>query len=114
DATKYTDAKRSTQWTYAKTVAADNYAANQRITNLQSDFDNSTSNINKELFTLTVKDKSIAADITKLYAETGENYGLIQDVSLAISTPSTGLAAKVTELETSIKTPDKLAALVEG
>ncbi|MDP4545891.1 phage tail protein [Psychrobacter faecalis] len=113
DATKYTDAKRSTQWTYAKTVAADNYAANQRITNLQSDFDNSTSNINKELFTLTEKDKSIAADITQLYAETGENYGLIQEVSIAISKPGTGLAAKVTELQSSAKSNSDAAAAAQ-
>ncbi|WP_218689125.1 host specificity protein J [Psychrobacter sp. BF1] len=101
DAAKYTDATRSVQWTYAKTVAADNYAANQRITNLQSDFVNSSANVTNELFTLTEKDKSIAASVTQLYAKTDENYGLIQDLSLSISTPTTGLAAKVTELQSS-------------
>ena len=101
DKTKYASSTRSTQWTYAKTVAADNYAANQRITNLQSEFADSNANFTNELFTLATKDKSIAADITQLYAETGENYGLIQDVSIAISTPNTGLAAKVTELQSS-------------
>ena len=99
DKTRYTDASRSQQWTYWKTVAADNYASNQRITNLQSEFADSNANFTNELFTLATKDKSIAADITQLYAETGANYGLIQDVSIAISTPSTGLAAKVTELQ---------------
>tara|TARA_R110001606_G_scaffold364986_1_gene519716 strand:+ start:37195 stop:43647 length:6453 start_codon:yes stop_codon:yes gene_type:complete len=101
DKTQYASSTRSTQWTYAKTVAADNYAANQRITNLQSEFADSNANFTNELFTLATKDKSIAADITQLYAETGENYGLIQDVSIAISTPNTGLAAKVTELQSS-------------
>lgn len=97
DATKYTDAKRAAQWTYAKTVAADNYAANQRITVLKSDFDNSTSNIDKELFTLSEKDKAIAADVSRLYAKTGENYGLIQTLDIAISTPVTGLSARIAE-----------------
>lgn len=101
DKTQYASSTRSTQWTYAKTVAADNYAANQRITNLQSEFADSNANFTNELFTLATKDKSIAADITQLYAETGANYGLIQDVSIAISTPNTGLAAKVTELQSS-------------
>ena len=101
DATKFTSVSRGVQWTYAKTVAADNYAANQRITNLQSDFVNSSANVTNELFTLTEKDKSIAASVTQLYAKTGENYGLIQDISIAISTPNTGLAAKVTDLQSS-------------
>lgn len=99
DASRYVNINRATQWTHWKTVTADNYAANQRITNLQSEFADSNANFTNELFTLAEKDKSIAADITQLYAETGENYGLIQDVSLAISTPNTGLAAKVTELQ---------------
>ncbi|GLR29015.1 Phage-related protein, tail component [Psychrobacter pacificensis] len=99
DKNHYADASRSRQWTYWKTVAADNYAANQRITNLQSDFADSNANFTNELFTLAEQDKSIAADITQLYAETGANYGLIQDIDIAISTPNTGLAAKVTELQ---------------
>lgn len=114
DKTQYASDSRSKQWTYWKTVAADNYASNQRITNLQSEFADSNADFTNELFTLAEKDKSIAAEITQLYAETGENYGLIQEVSLAISTPNTGLAAKISELETEVKTPDKLAALVEG
>lgn len=99
DKTRYTDASRSQQWTYWKTVAADNYASNQRITNLQSEFADSNANFTNELFTLAEKDKSIAADITQLYTNTGENYGLIQDISIAISKPESGLAAKVTELQ---------------
>ena len=99
DKTRYADASRSVQWTYWKTVAADNYAANQRITNLQSDFADSNADFTNELFTLAEQDKSIAADITQLYAETDANYGLIQEIDIAISTPTTGLAAKVTELQ---------------
>ena len=114
DKTQYANASRSAQWTYWKTVAADNYASNQRITNLQSEFADSNANFTNELFTLAEKDKSIAADITQLYADTGENYGLIQDVSIAISDPNTGLAAKVTELQSSVNNPNNLASLVEG
>lgn len=114
DKTRYADASSSRQWTYWKTVAADNYAANQRITNLQSEFNDSNANVTNELFTLTEKDKSIAADVTQLYSETGENFSLIQEIDLAISTPETGLAAKVTELQSSVNDPDNLASLVEG
>ena len=114
DKTQYANASRSVQWTYWKTVAADNYASNQRITNLQSEFADSNANFTNELFTLATKDKSIAADIKQLYAETGANYGLIQDVSIAISTPNTGLAAKVTELQTSVNNPNNLASLIDG
>lgn len=99
DKTQYASDSRSQQWTYWTTVAADNYASNQRITNLQSEFANSNANVTNELFTLATKDKSIAADITQLYAETGANYGLIQEVSIAISKPEGGLAAQVTELQ---------------
>lgn len=114
DKTKYTDKNRSMQWTFAKSVAADNYAANERIINLQSEFANSNANFTNELFTLAEKDKSIAADITQLYAETDDNYGLIQDVNIAISDPKTGLAAKVTELQSSVNNPNNLASLIDG
>ena len=97
------------QWTYAKTVAASNYAANERITNLQSEFANSNANVTQTLFTLTEKDKSIASNVTQLYAKTDANYGLIQDVSLAISTPNTGLAAKITELQSSAQSNSQAA-----
>ena len=97
DSTQFASSTRSTQWTYAKTVAADNYAANQRITSLSSSFNNSLSSITGELFTLTEKDKSITTDVTQLYAETNANYGLIQDINLVISTPTTGLSARITE-----------------
>ena len=99
DATKFTNLTRGVQWTYAKTVAADNYAANERITNLQSDFANSSANVTRTLFTLTEKDKSIASDVSQLYTKTGENFGLIQDISTAISKPESGIAAKLSELQ---------------
>lgn len=99
DASRYVDINRATQWTYWKTIAADNYNSNQRVTELKSEFLDSKADFTNELFTLATKDKAIAADITQLYAETGENYGLIQEISLAISKPESGLAAKVNELQ---------------
>lgn len=114
DATKFTSESRSQQWTYWKTVAADNYASNERIERLKSDFNNSTADITNQIFTLAEKDKAISSSLFQLSSETSANKALIQEVQLTITTPNTGLAAKVTELETSIKTPDKLAALVEG
>lgn len=108
DKTKYFSSTAE-QWTYAKTVAASNYAANERITNLQSEFANSNANVTQTLFTLTEKDKAIASSVTQLYAKTDANYGLIQDVSLAISTPNTGLTAKVTELQSSAQSNSQAA-----
>ncbi|MGP5203712.1 host specificity protein J [Psychrobacter aquimaris] len=77
DATRYADASRSTQWTYAKTVARDNYATNERITNLQSDVANSNAQITQSLNTLTTKDAALASDITQLKTATGDNKALI-------------------------------------
>lgn len=77
DATRYADAARSTQWTYAKTVARDNYATNERITNLQSDVASSNAQITQSLNTLVTKDTAFASDITQLKTSTGDNKALI-------------------------------------
>lgn len=77
DANRYADASRSTQWTYAKTVARDNYAANERITNLQSDVASSNAQITQSLNTLTTSDAALASDVTQLKTATGDNKALI-------------------------------------
>lgn len=107
DKTQYASSTRSTQWTYAKTVAADNYASNQRITALKSEFDNSTADLTNQLFTLATKDKAIVSELSTLEAKTGENYGLIQELNIAISTPKSGLAAQVFELQASVEPTNK-------
>lgn len=101
DKDRHVSASAAEQWTYAKSVAASNYSSNERITNLQSEFADSNANVTKTLFTLTEQDKSIASDMSQLYTEVGANYGLIQDLDIAISTAETGLAAKITELQSS-------------
>ncbi|WP_201555771.1 phage tail protein [Psychrobacter sp. 72-O-c] len=112
DKTRHVDASSSQQWTYAKTVARDNYAANERVTNLQSEFNDSNAALRQELETLATNDAAFATSFTQLKAETQGNIALIQDLDLAITTPGTGLAAKVTELQSSVG--ENLASLVEG
>lgn len=107
DASRYVNINRATQWTYWKTIAADNYNSNQRVSELKSEFLDSNANLTSELFTLAQADKAISSSISQLSAKTGENYGLIQDLQYTITTPSTGLAAKVTELQASTSTNSK-------
>ena len=107
DASRYVNINRATQWTYWKTIAADNYNSNQRVTELKSEFLNSNANFTDELFTLAQADKAISSSVSQLSAKTDDNEALIQDLQYAITTPTTGLAAKVTELQASSSTNSK-------
>ena len=107
DASRYVNINRATQWTYWKTIAADNYNSNQRVSELKSEFLDSNANLTSELFTLAQADKAISSSISQLSAKTDSNEALIQDLQYTITTPSTGLAAKVTELQASTSTNSK-------
>ena len=107
DASRYVNINRATQWTYWKTIAADNYNSNQRVSELKSEFLDSNANLTSELFTLAQADKAISSSISQLSAKTDSNEALIQDLQYTITTPSTGLAAKITELQASSSTNSK-------
>lgn len=109
DATRYADASRSTQWTYAKTVARDNYAANERITNLQSDVANSNAQITQSLNTLVTKDAALASDITQLKTATGDNKALIIAESSTRTDQFGSLSSQINTVQSSTATAQTTA-----
>lgn len=78
DATKFTSASRSQQWTYAKTVARDNYATNERITVLQSSVADSNAQFIENLNTVATSTSATASKVTTLQTTVGENTASIQ------------------------------------
>lgn len=109
DANRYADASRSTQWTYAKTVARDNYAANERITNLQSDVANSNAQITQNLNTLVTKDAALASDITQLKTATGDNKALIIAESSTRTDQFGSLSSQINTVQSSTATAQTTA-----
>lgn len=109
DKTKYADKNRSIQWTLATAISAENYTQNQKIENLQSEFQGSTSQIQKELLTLASKDLSIASEQTRLSTAIGKNSADILDLSLAVTGPEKGLSAQVTQLQATAEAAQRLA-----
>ncbi|WP_413190947.1 host specificity protein J [Psychrobacter sp. AT9] len=79
DATQYANASRSTQWTYAKTVARDNYATNERITNLQSEVADSNAQIVENLTTVATATSANASKVTTIEATVGANTASLQE-----------------------------------
>ncbi|OLF40777.1 host specificity protein J [Psychrobacter sp. Rd 27.2] len=79
DANRYTDASRSQQWTYWKTVAKDGYATNERITNLQSEVADSNAQLVKRIETEATATSALAREVTTLEATVGENTASLQE-----------------------------------
>ena len=79
DKTQYANASRSVQWTYWKTVARDNYAANERVTNLQSEVANSNAQLVQRLETEATATSALAREVTTLEATVGDNTASLQE-----------------------------------
>lgn len=109
DKTQYANKNRSIQWTLATAISAENYTQNQKIENLQSEFQGSASQIQKELLTLASDDLALASDQSRLSARVGQNSSDILSLSLAVQTPGTGLAAQVTHLQSVTEAAERLA-----
>lgn len=92
DKTQYADASRSTQWTYAKTVARDNYATNERITNLQSEVGASNAQIVENLNTVATATSATASSVQTLQTTVGGHTASIQTSNQVID----GLKAQST------------------
>ena len=69
---------QSQQWTYAKTVARDNYATNERITVLQSSVADSNAQFVENLNTVATSTSATASKVTTLQTTVGENTASIQ------------------------------------
>lgn len=79
DANRYTDASRSQNWTYWKTVAKDGYATNERITNLQSEVADSNAQLVKRIETEATATSALAREVTTLETTVGENTASLQE-----------------------------------
>lgn len=110
DSTQYANAAKSTQWTYAKTVARDNYATNERITALQSSVADSDARVTKTLNTLVTKDEALASDVTALQTKTSDNAAAIVAERETRTTAISALATDITSLQA--KTGENTAAIV--
>ena len=75
---------QSQQWTYAKTVARDNYATNERITNLQSSVADSNAQIIENLNTVATSTSATASKVTTLQTTVGDNTASIQTAQSSI------------------------------
>lgn len=109
DKTKHADKNRSIQWTLATAISAKNWTQNQKIENLQSELNNNSAQIQKELLTLASDDLALASDQSRLSARVGQNSSDILSLSLAVQTPGTGLAAQVTHLQSVTEAAERLA-----
>ena len=79
DANRYTDASRSQNWTYWKTVAQDGYATNERITNLQSEVADSNAQLVQRIETEATATSALAREVTTLEATVGDNTASLQE-----------------------------------
>ena len=72
------------QWTYAKTVARDNYATNERITVLQSSVADSNAQFVENLNTVATSTSATASKVTTLQTTVGDNTASIQTAQSSI------------------------------
>ncbi|WP_201571211.1 host specificity protein J [Psychrobacter nivimaris] len=84
DASKYANASRSTNWTYWKTVSRDNYAANERITNLQSEVATSNAQLVQRIETEATATSALAREVTTLEATVGGNTASLRETKQVV------------------------------
>lgn len=102
DKNQYVSATRSVQWTYWKTVAKDNYAANERITQLKSEVGENNSSVTQSINTLVTKDEAIAESIDNLRATTDGNISAINTELSATTAKTNATASSVGTLQTTV------------
>lgn len=84
DKTKYFSSQ-SQQWTYAKTVARDNYATSERIDNLQSEVGNSSAQLRQELNTVATATTATTSKVETLQTTVGNNTASIQAAQSSVN-----------------------------
>ena len=99
---QYASATRSVQWTYWKTVAKDNYAANERITQLKSEVGENNSSVTQSINTLVTKDESIAKSVDNLRATTDGNISAIKTELSSTTSKTNATASSVSTLQTTV------------
>ena len=100
---QYASATRSVQWTYWKTVAKDNYAANERITQLKSEVGENNSSVTQSINTLVTKDESIAKSVDNLRATTNGSISAIKTELSSTTSKTNATASSVSTLQTTVR-----------
>ena len=107
DATRYTDAGRSQQWTYWKTVARDNYALSQKAELIEAEVKDNDARYTNEINALATDAKATTTQVTQLAASTQSaldrgtaNTGLIQTVAQINTDRYNSLAEQTTTIQT--------------
>ena len=98
DKNRYASKNRSIQRTTAIALVQADYAQNQRITEIQSDFANSTASIFESLTTLSAKDSALAESLSSLSTSVDSNASSINARLQTLSNDSSSQASQLTQL----------------
>lgn len=98
DKNRYASKNRSIQRTTAIALVQADYAQNQRITEIQSDFANSTASIFESLTTLSAKDSALAESLSNLSTSVDSNASSINARLQTLSNDSSSQASQLTQL----------------
>lgn len=99
DKTKYLSSTAE-QWTYAKSVARDNYALSQKTEVVSAKVDVNDAKYMREITTLATDTEAITKDVQQISAKTADNAALIRDESIARSDQYGALSQRTNTLQT--------------
>lgn len=99
DKTKYLSSTAE-QWTYAKSVARDNYALSQKTEVVSAKVDVNDAKYMREITTLATDTEAITKDVQQISAKTADNAALIRDESIARSDQYGTLSQRTNTLQT--------------
>lgn len=99
DKTKYLSSTAE-QWTYAKSVARDNYALSQKTELVSAKVDVNDAKYTREITTLATDTEAITKDVQQISAKTADNAALIRDESIARSDQYSALSQRTNTLQT--------------
>ena len=99
DKTKYLSSSAQ-QWTYANSVARDNYALSEKTELIEAKVDVNDAKYTKSIDTLATNTESMATEVTRISAKTEENSGVIVAEIMTRASQYGSLAQKVTTVQT--------------
>ncbi len=99
DKTKYLSSTAE-QWTYAKSVARDNYALSEKTEVVSAKVDVNDAKYTREITALATDTEAITKDVQQISAKTADNAALIRDESIARSDQYTALSQRTNTLQT--------------
>lgn len=97
DKTKYLSSTAE-QWTYAKSVARDNYALSQKTELVSAKVDVNDAKYTREITTLATNTEAITKDVQQISAKTADNLALINSESVTRADQFGSLSTQVTQI----------------